>query len=132
MWPVKWELLNINYHCTKFDSYKSCERGDITFIFCHVTLRDHMIKWRYDLVNGNPSTKVIFMLICLAEVEITRFEFFMWLNKKILFKTLDHPFHTLTMVSGNSTEVSMTHFNIYVAVNPARTISCFTYSFWRF
>ena len=50
-------------------------------------------------------------------------------NEEILFKNLDNPFHTLKLVSGNSTEVNMTNFNIYVAVDTVETIICFTYKF---
>ena len=35
-----------------FDAYKSCRKGDITFFFCHVTLRDPIFKGTFDFVKG--------------------------------------------------------------------------------
>ena len=35
-------------------SYSSCGSGDITILFCLVTLRDHMIKGTYGFVSGSP------------------------------------------------------------------------------
>ena len=52
---VNWESLNLSYHDTKFDAYRSYGSGDITLLFCHVKSRGHMIKERRDLVNGKSS-----------------------------------------------------------------------------
>ena len=56
----------------------------------------------------------------------------MLVNEEILFKNLDDPFHTLKLVSGNSTKVNVTRFNIYVAVNIVETIICFNTVFEDF
>ena len=51
-----WEPLNLSHHLAKFDGYRSCGNGGITFWFCHSTLYDQMIKVAYHLVSGNLST----------------------------------------------------------------------------
>ena len=42
---------------SKFDTYRSCGRGDITLLICHVTSRDHVIKRTCDIVGGSPHPK---------------------------------------------------------------------------
>ena len=51
----KWEPLNLSHHFAKFDAYMSCEKGDVTFLFCRVTSSDHEIKETCELVSGKPS-----------------------------------------------------------------------------
>ena len=38
------------YVC-KFDGHNDCGKGDITYLICHVTLQDHVIKGLYDYGN---------------------------------------------------------------------------------
>ena len=88
MWLSKWESLNLRQHCTKFDAFRSCRSGNKTFLFCHVTSTDHMIKGPYGFAKGSLSTKVTtvlsLMVIGLVEVEmIKRFYFLcdiLWQN----------------------------------------------------
>ena len=56
IWHGKWNPLNLSLHHTKNDAYRSCEGGDITFLFCHMTSRDHMIKGTCDLADVDPSS----------------------------------------------------------------------------
>lgn len=71
----------ILHHVTTFETYSSSESGDLTFLFCQVTPRDHMIKGICDFVSRSPSTYVITLPVLvvsgLVKVEIRRFEFFM-------------------------------------------------------
>ena len=46
----------LSHQCTKIDAYRSCGRGDITFLFCQAKLSEQMIKGKSDFVNGTPST----------------------------------------------------------------------------
>ena len=69
-----WEPLTLSPHCAKFDDYRPCGNGDVTFLFCLVTSRDHMIKGTCDFLNGSSSTKVAtvpsLMLAGLIEVKM--------------------------------------------------------------
>ena len=54
-----------------------CGNGGITILYCHMTLRDHMIEGMQDLKIESPSTKVAtvlsLILICLVKLKIQRF-----------------------------------------------------------
>ena len=52
------DIVSRRSNSTNFYAPRSCERGDITFFFCHVTSRDYMIKGTYDLLSGGPFTYV--------------------------------------------------------------------------
>ena len=83
---------------TKSGVFMYSKNWEITFFFCHevymTTSRDNISKDKYNLVSRSllisvtilPSLKVF----CLVEVEIWRFEFFIWSNKEILVKTYAH------------------------------------------
>ena len=84
MWLWKTELLSQSQHCAKFDAYKTCGSRDIMFLFCHVTLCEHMIKVTCDLVSRSPFnlsqhyTKFYAFRSCGNKTEIKRFYFVMW------------------------------------------------------
>ena len=48
----------INHHSSKFDVYRTCGSTGITFLFYHVTPREHMIIGIFDFVRRNPSALV--------------------------------------------------------------------------
>lgn len=47
IWLGKWEPLDLSHHCARFDAYRSCSSGDITFLFCRVTSHDYTIIGTY-------------------------------------------------------------------------------------
>ena len=49
----KWEPLS--HHCFNFDTYSYCGTEAIKFLVCHVTSRDHIIKWICNLASGSHS-----------------------------------------------------------------------------
>ena len=59
MGPGNKELFNLSHHCVKFYPYRSCRSENITFLFCQLASRDHMIKGTCDFVSRNESTYVI-------------------------------------------------------------------------
>ena len=50
-----WKPFTQSYHSAKFDAYRSCVSGYVTFLFLYVTSSDHMIIGPYDLVSGSFS-----------------------------------------------------------------------------
>ena len=64
MWLGKWNPLNLSHHCFKFYAYRFYGKGDITFVFCPMTSRDHMIKTTYGFV-GVPQPKLPRQVSCL-------------------------------------------------------------------
>ena len=55
-WPYNQRDMGLS---NKFDAYRSCRNGNITFLFCQLTSCNHMIKGTYDLVSGSQSTYAI-------------------------------------------------------------------------
>ena len=39
----------------KFGDHIHCDSGDITFLICHVTLGDRLLKGIYEFMGGSPS-----------------------------------------------------------------------------
>ena len=39
-----WELLAVCHHSYKFGDHRYSDGGDIVFLICHLTSRDHMFK----------------------------------------------------------------------------------------
>ena len=44
-----WELLAVFHHQDKFDDPRHCDSGDLMFLICHKTPRDHVFKGLCDL-----------------------------------------------------------------------------------
>ena len=51
----KKEPLKLSCHYAKFDASRSCGSGDMTWLFCQVTSRDHMIKGPFDFLSLSSS-----------------------------------------------------------------------------
>ena len=47
----KRKLLNVCNHPAKFGSHNHCHSGDITYLICHVTLQDNVIKGSCDYLE---------------------------------------------------------------------------------
>ena len=48
--------LSLGHDCIKFDAYKSFGSESMMFPFCHVMLRDHIIKEKFDTATGSLPT----------------------------------------------------------------------------
>ena len=68
-----WELLAASHLSEKFGGH--CGSGNRMFLICHVTSRDHMLKWLCEFVGGSPSQWISILpylvAICLVQVEQT-------------------------------------------------------------
>ena len=60
--------------CT-FNGQRPCSSRDITYLICHVTLQDHVIKGSCDFMEGSSSLYVTTML-CLVAINIVVVEIF--------------------------------------------------------
>ena len=69
-----WELLALGHLPDKFGDDGHCDSGDITFLICYVTSREHMLKGLCESMRGSLSSKVAtlpcLMAIGLVQVEI--------------------------------------------------------------
>ena len=46
-----WEHIVVCHYPDKSCNHKHCDSGDITFLICHVTSREHMFKWLYEFIK---------------------------------------------------------------------------------
>ena len=64
----------VTHHLAKFNDHRPCSSRDITYLVCHVTLQDNMIKESCDFMEGNSSFHVntlpSFVAIVIVIVEI--------------------------------------------------------------
>lgn len=57
LWFYGWELLAVNHGSVNFGGHNSCRSGDLTFLICHKTSHDHLIKELYDLKDGGSGLR---------------------------------------------------------------------------
>ena len=50
----EWELLAVCHHTDKSCDHNHCNSGDIMFLICHVTSREHMFKGLYEFMGEAP------------------------------------------------------------------------------
>ena len=50
-----WKLLGVCHHPDKYCDHKQCDNGDIKFLICHVTSREHMFKRLREFMGGTPQ-----------------------------------------------------------------------------
>ena len=48
-----WKPLEISHHLATFNGQRPYGDRDITYLFCHVTLQNHVIKESCDLMEGS-------------------------------------------------------------------------------
>ena len=53
LWLGKWEPISLSPQCGKFEVCRSCGRGDIRFLFCHLTSRNRTIKETSNFLRGS-------------------------------------------------------------------------------
>ena len=77
MWLYGWELVVVCHHPDKFGDHRHCDNWDLTFLICHQTSRNHLLKWQCDFKGGSPlpyvSTVLILLASGIAVVEINVF-----------------------------------------------------------
>ena len=49
-----WDLQVVSHHPNKFGDHRHCGNGDLMFLICHMTSRDHMLKGLYGFIGGSP------------------------------------------------------------------------------
>ena len=49
--------ITISHHSAKFGGHRSWGSGDILFLICHVTSRDHLVTVWCDIMKGSPHFK---------------------------------------------------------------------------
>ena len=50
-----WEFLVLCFYADKSCDHEQCDGGDIVFLICQVTCRQHMFKGLYELMGGSSS-----------------------------------------------------------------------------
>ena len=59
-----WELYEVWYYPGKSCDHKHCDSGDIVFLICHVTHREHMLKRLCEFSHGeSPPCHVWYPLV---------------------------------------------------------------------
>ena len=63
IWHYGWVSLIISHYPGRFGCYGCCRRGDILFLFCHVTSWDHVVRGSSDIMvsplhYNSPSCQV--------------------------------------------------------------------------
>ena len=61
------KLIKVGYHPVMFDVHRHSESGDVAVLFCHVTSKDHIIKWSCDFISRSPAT-CVFILPSLVAI----------------------------------------------------------------
>ena len=58
MWYHVWVSLIIRHYPATFGGHKSCRKGDILFLICHVSSRDHVVRWSSGTIDGCFSSYI--------------------------------------------------------------------------
>ena len=88
----RWDLLTIHYHPDGFGNHRNCDSGDIMFLICHLTSRNHMFKGLCEFMGWSSSQLVTtlpcFVAISLLQVEKKYFMFHLTLQNHVTDKTM--------------------------------------------
>ena len=73
MWYHVWVSLIISHYPDKFGDHKSCRKGDILFLICHASSRDHVVRWSSGTIDGCFSSYInTAQILCQFLLEIKK------------------------------------------------------------